>query len=75
LNKNRFKLTGFGSVWFSFLEQKPVQTGLAKFFPVWLGFFGLALFFRFSSVLARFFPVWLGFLGLARFWLDFFGLD
>jgi hypothetical protein len=26
------------SVRFGFLEQKPVQTGLARFFPVWLGF-------------------------------------
>jgi hypothetical protein len=28
-NRNQFKPTGFGSV---FLEQKPVQTGLARFF-------------------------------------------
>jgi hypothetical protein len=57
----------FGSV---FLGQKLVQTcldqffGLARFFPVWLGF----------SVLARFFPVWLGFLVLARFFPGFFRL-
>jgi hypothetical protein len=45
-----------------FLGKKPVQTGLARFFPVlarffsvWLGFFGLARVFRFGSVLARFF--------------------
>jgi hypothetical protein len=25
--------------WFGFLEQKPVQTGLARFFRFWLGFF------------------------------------
>jgi hypothetical protein len=31
LNQNRFKPTGFGSVWFGFLEQKPVQTGLVFF--------------------------------------------
>jgi hypothetical protein len=42
------------SVRFGFLGQKPVQTGLARFFRFWLGFF---LFFRFRSV----FPVWLGF--------------
>ena len=43
-------MTGFGSV--LFLGQKPVQTGLARFFP------GLALFFLFGSVfsvLLRFF--------------------
>jgi hypothetical protein len=34
LNRNRFKPTGFGSVQFGFLGQK----------PVWFGFFGLALF-------------------------------
>jgi hypothetical protein len=32
MNRNRFKPTGFGSVWFGFFEQKPVQTGLARFF-------------------------------------------
>jgi hypothetical protein len=51
-NQNRFKPTGFGSVWFGFLEQKLVQTGLAQFFPVWFGFFDLA---RFFSVWVRFF--------------------
>jgi hypothetical protein len=45
-NQNRFKPTGFGSVRFGFLEQKPVQTGLAQF---WLGFF------RFGSVFSGFF--------------------
>jgi hypothetical protein len=39
-NRNRFKPTGFGSV---FLKQKPVWLG---FFPVWLGFFQ----FGFDSV-------------------------
>jgi hypothetical protein len=41
-NRNRTK-TGSNrpvSVRFNFLEKKPVQTGLARFFPVWLGFFG-----------------------------------
>jgi len=54
-NRNRFKLTGFSSV--RFLEQKPVQTGLTRFFPVWLGF-GLVF-----SGLARFFSCffWFGF--------------
>jgi hypothetical protein len=49
---------------FGFLEKKPVQTGLARFFR-----FGSVL-ARFDSVLARlarFFPIWLGFFGLARF--------
>ena len=45
----------FGSV---FLGQKPVQTGLARFFRFWLGFFGLA-------------PFWLGFSGLARLFSGF----
>jgi hypothetical protein len=27
------------SIQFGFLGQKPVQTGLAQFFPVWLDFF------------------------------------
>jgi hypothetical protein len=47
-NLNRFKPTGFGSV--RFFKQKPVQTGLARFFSLAL-FFGLA---RFFSGLARF---------------------
>jgi hypothetical protein len=43
---------------FGFLGQKPVQTGLARFFRFWLGCFRLWLgFFRFGSV----FSVWLGF--------------
>ena len=50
-NRNRVKPTGFGSVRFGFLGQKPVQTVLARFFRFWLGFF------RFGSV----FSVWLGF--------------
>jgi len=55
--------------WFGFLGQKPVQTDRFRF-----GFLGkkpvqtgLALFFRFGSVLAWFFPVWLGFFALVRF--------
>jgi len=43
------------SVRFCFYRTKPVQTGLTRFFLVWLGFFnltrffaGLALFFRFG---------------------------
>jgi len=61
-NRNRVEPTGFGSVRFGFLGQKPVQTGLARFsrfwlgfFRVWLGFFGLARFFRFGSVFFWFF--------------------
>jgi hypothetical protein len=46
------------SVQFDFLEQKPVSAGLAWFFPVWLGFFGLAQFF---FILALFFSVWVRF--------------
>ena len=46
---NRPVLVRFGSV---FVGKKPVQTGLARFFPVWLGFSGLA---RFWLGLARFF--------------------
>jgi hypothetical protein len=41
-NRNRVKPTGFGSVWFGFLGQKPVQTSLDRF---WLGFSGLTRFF------------------------------
>jgi hypothetical protein len=52
--------------WFGFLEQKPVQTGLTRFFPVWLGFFGFcSVFFLFGSVLARFFS---GFFGSSSVW-------
>ena len=57
-NRNRVKPTGSGSVF----QGKPVQTGLARFFPVlarffkvWLGFFGLARFSQFGSVFFRFF--------------------
>jgi hypothetical protein len=39
-NRSRFKPTGFSSVWF--LGQKPVQTGLARFFS------GLARLFLFG---------------------------
>ena len=60
----------FGSVWFFRTKTGSNRFGsvfrfgsvLARFFPVWLGFFALPLFFRFASGLARFFPVWLGFL-------------
>ena len=63
-----FKKTETGSnrpvsVRFGFLGQKPVQTGLARFFRFWLGFFGLA----------RFFQVWLGFFGLGSVRLGFLG--
>jgi hypothetical protein len=56
---NRPVSVRFGSV---FLGQKPVQTGLARFFRFWLDFLGFGLVFS----------VWLGFSGLARFWLGFF---
>jgi hypothetical protein len=42
---------------FGFLEKKPVQTGLARFFRFGSVFSGLAWFFRFGSV---FFPVFFG---------------
>jgi hypothetical protein len=55
----------FGSV---FLGQKPVQTGLARFFRFWLGFLGFgSVFSGFGSVFFRFF---VGF-GSVRF--GFFG--
>ena len=59
-NRNRVKPTGFGSV---FLEQKPVRTGLVRFFRFWLCFLGFGSVF---SGLARFF------FGLARFFFWFF---
>jgi len=52
-NQNQFKPTGFDSVQFSFLEQKPVQTGLARFFPfgsVFSVFLVFSGFFRFGLV-------------------------
>jgi hypothetical protein len=57
-NQNQVKPTGFGSVRSVFLGQKPVQTGLARFFRFWLGFFCFgsvffSVFSGFSSV--RFF--------------------
>jgi len=59
-NRNRTE-TGSNrpvSVRFGFLGQKPVQTGLARFFRFWLGFLGFgSVFSGFGSV----FPVWLGF--------------
>jgi hypothetical protein len=48
-----------------FLGQKPIQTGLARFFRFWLGFLG------FGSV----FSVWLGFSGLARFFSGFLSVS
>jgi hypothetical protein len=57
-NRNRVKPTGFDSVRFDFLGQK----------PVWLGFLGFGLVFSgFGSV----FSVWLGFFGFARFFFGF----
>ena len=38
------------SVKFGFLGQKPIQTGLARFFPVWLDFFPGFFQFGFSSI-------------------------
>jgi len=64
--KKFWKKTETGSNWpvlvrFGFLWQKPVQTGLARFFWFWLGFLGFFQFclgfFRFGSVLAWFFLV------------------
>jgi hypothetical protein len=43
------------SVRFGFLKQKPVQTGLAHFFPIWLGFF--LFFFYLGSVRFGFFKI------------------
>jgi hypothetical protein len=63
-NRNRTE-TGSNqpvSVWFGFLGQKPVQTGLARFSQFWLVFL----------VLARFFLVWLGFSSFGSVWLGFF---
>jgi len=60
-NRNWFKPTGFGWVRFGFLEEKPIQTGLARFwsvwlgFSIWLGFFGLTRFFPVFSVRFGFF--------------------
>jgi hypothetical protein len=53
-----------------FLEQKPVQTGLARFFPAWLGFFGLdsVWFFRFHACKTE--PV--GFFKILIGLIDFF---
>jgi hypothetical protein len=50
-NRNRVKPTGFGSV--RFFREKPVQTGLARFFRFWLGFLGFGSVF--FSVSVRFF--------------------
>jgi hypothetical protein len=51
-NRNRFKPIGFGSV---ILEQKPIQTGLARFSQ-----FGLVC-FLFGSVFLDLRSVWFGF--------------
>jgi hypothetical protein len=58
-NQNRFKPTGFGSVWF--FRTKIGSNQFGSVFPVWLGFFW------FGSV---FFPVFFG-LGLVRFFWFF----
>jgi len=78
--KKKPKLGQTGRFRFGFLGQKPVQTGLARFFRFWLGFlcfsgfgsvfFGLARFFWFGSVLARFFRFGSVF---CRFRFGFFG--
>jgi len=58
------------SVRFGFLGRKPVQTGLARFFRFWIGFFGYGLvFFVWLG-----FSVWIGFSGLARFFSGFFSV-
>jgi hypothetical protein len=57
-NRNRFKLTGFGSV--RFFRTKIDSNRFGSVFQ-----FGSIF-----SVLARFFPVWLGFYDFARFGLD-----
>jgi hypothetical protein len=63
-NRNRFKPTGFSSVWF--FRTKTGSTGLARFFR-----FGSIF-----SVLARFFPVLARFFrfGSIFFWFFRFGL-
>jgi hypothetical protein len=53
-NRNRVKPTGFDSVRFGFLGQKPVWLGFLGFFRFWLGFFGSGSVF---SVLLGFFSV------------------
>jgi len=56
-NRNRVKQTGFGSVRFGFLGEKPVQTGLT-----WI--------FRFGSVFSSFgsvFSVWLSLISVRFF--------
>ena len=54
---------------FGFLRQKPIQTGLARFFQFWLGFLGFGSVF---PVLARFGSVFSGFL-LVSVRFGFFG--
>jgi hypothetical protein len=61
-NRNRVKLTGFDSVRFDFLGQK----------PVWLGFLGFGLVFSgFGSV----FSVWLGSGSVFSVLLGFFSVS
>jgi hypothetical protein len=55
--KTESKLIQTDRFWFSlvwFFGQKPVQTGLARFFLVWLGFCPVARFFLFFSVWVQF---------------------
>jgi len=58
--RNRFKSTGFSSVWFGFFEQKPVQTGLARFFPVWVRFFQFQA-YKTETEPVSFFKILIGF--------------
>jgi hypothetical protein len=59
-NWNRFKSTGFSSVWFGFFEQKPVQTGLARFFPIWVRFFQFQA-YKTETEPVSFFKILIGF--------------
>jgi hypothetical protein len=81
-NRNWVKPTGFGLVQVGFLGKKPIQTSLARFFRFWLGFlgffglawfwlgfFGLARFFRFGSVFSDFLSV------SVRFFFWFFAYE
>ena len=72
-NRNRVKPTGFGSV--RFLGQKPVQTGLARFFFWFFVGFGSVRFFQFFSYKtepAGFFKNLIGFFSVRFFRLFFF---
>jgi len=59
-NRNRFKPTDFGSVWF--FRTKTGSNRFGSVFSVWLGFGSVLAWFwlGLGSVLARFFSVWLG---------------